>query len=165
VCGVASVGSLVAHLLHACSCRVLCAHSCAWVQSCISVAVYMQLRSSLCDPVPRTLCKCLQGAVCTSMHTCCRSVTLFSRSHTCAPNILSPLSCECPALCAHACRVLCDGQPCLPVGTSDLPNTSTVKIFCPKCEDVYYPRIDYQVRCAGHGVLVMVCWCMKHGDF
>jgi casein kinase II subunit beta len=32
------------------------------------------------------------------------------------------------------------------VGTSDLPGTSTVKIFCPKCEDIYYPRIDYQVR-------------------
>jgi hypothetical protein len=43
-------------------------------------------------------------------------------------------------------RVLCDGQPCLPVGNSDLPGVSTVKIFCPKCEDIYYPRIDYQVR-------------------
>jgi hypothetical protein len=46
-------------------------------------------------------------------------------------------------------RVLCDGQPCLPVGTSDLPGTSTVKIFCPKCEDIYYPRIDYQVGASG----------------
>lgn len=55
-----------------------------------------------------------------------------------------------PALCCCCClplRVLCDGQPCLPVGTSDLPGTSTVKIFCPKCEDIYYPRIDYQVGC------------------
>jgi hypothetical protein len=54
--------------------------------------------------------------------------------------------CHCTLHCIHACRVLCDGQPCLPVGTSDLPGTSTVKIFCPKCEDIYYPRIDYQVR-------------------
>ncbi|KAF6251204.1 casein kinase II, regulatory subunit [Scenedesmus sp. NREL 46B-D3] len=46
-------------------------------------------------------------------------------------------------------RVLCDGQPCLPVGTSDLPGTSTVKIFCPKCEDIYYPRIDYQCSIDG----------------
>eukprot|EP00882_Tetradesmus_deserticola_P005036 GHRQ01005306.1.p1 GENE.GHRQ01005306.1~~GHRQ01005306.1.p1 ORF type:complete len:186 (+),score=64.30 GHRQ01005306.1:301-858(+) len=48
-------------------------------------------------------------------------------------------------------RVLCDGQPCLPVGTSDLPGTSTVKIFCPKCEDIYYPRIDYQVSRLSQG--------------
>eukprot|EP00879_Flechtneria_rotunda_P027904 GHRR01029951.1.p1 GENE.GHRR01029951.1~~GHRR01029951.1.p1 ORF type:complete len:162 (+),score=20.44 GHRR01029951.1:159-644(+) len=51
---------------------------------------------------------------------------------------------HCP-VCGMSYRVLCDGQPCLPVGTSDLPGTSTVKIFCPKCEDTYYPRIDYQV--------------------
>jgi casein kinase II subunit beta len=37
-------------------------------------------------------------------------------------------------------RVGCHGQPCLPVGLSDVPTQSTVKLFCPKCEDVYYPR-------------------------
>jgi casein kinase II subunit beta len=37
-------------------------------------------------------------------------------------------------------RCLCEGQACLPVGTSDIPGQSTVKIFCPKCEDIYYPR-------------------------
>lgn len=31
-------------------------------------------------------------------------------------------------------RVLCGGQQCLPVGQSDVPRISTVKIFCPKCE-------------------------------
>ncbi|KAF8067415.1 CKB4 [Scenedesmus sp. PABB004] len=46
-------------------------------------------------------------------------------------------------------RVLCDGQPCLPVGTSDQPGSSTVKIFCPRCEDIYYPRIDYQCSIDG----------------
>jgi casein kinase II subunit beta len=46
-------------------------------------------------------------------------------------------------------RVLCDGQPCLPVGLSDLPGTGTVKIFCPKCEDIYFPRIDYQCSIDG----------------
>lgn len=40
-------------------------------------------------------------------------------------------------------RVLCHGQPCLPVGMSDVPRQSTVKLFCPKCEDVYYPRSGY----------------------
>ncbi|KAK6935071.1 Casein kinase II, regulatory subunit, partial [Dillenia turbinata] len=37
-------------------------------------------------------------------------------------------------------RVYCCGQPCLPVGQSDIPRSSTVKIYCPKCEDIYYPR-------------------------
>ncbi|KAK4744837.1 hypothetical protein SAY87_011149 [Trapa incisa] len=41
-------------------------------------------------------------------------------------------------------RVYCGGQPCLPVGQSDIPRSSTVKIYCPKCEDIYYPRSKYQ---------------------
>lgn len=41
-------------------------------------------------------------------------------------------------------RVYCSGQPCLPVGQSDIPRTTTVKIYCPKCEDAYYPRSKYQ---------------------
>ncbi|KAL6981360.1 putative casein kinase II subunit beta-4 [Sarracenia purpurea var. burkii] len=41
-------------------------------------------------------------------------------------------------------RVYCCGQPCLPVGQSDIPRASTVKIYCPKCEDIYYPRSKYQ---------------------
>jgi len=45
--------------------------------------------------------------------------------------------------------VMCEGQPCLAVGTSDLPGQATVKIFCPKCEDIYYPRIDYQCSIDG----------------
>jgi hypothetical protein len=40
-------------------------------------------------------------------------------------------------------RVLCNGQPCLPVGLSDIPRQSTVKLFCPRCEDAYYPRSKY----------------------
>lgn len=50
--------------------------------------------------------------------------------------------CRCP-------RVFCDGQPCLPVGTSDVPSQGTVKIFCPKCEDIYYPRSEYQCSIDG----------------
>ncbi|EXC26761.1 hypothetical protein L484_023377 [Morus notabilis] len=41
-------------------------------------------------------------------------------------------------------RVYCCGQPCLPVGQSDIPRSTTVKIYCPRCEDVYYPRSKYQ---------------------
>jgi len=41
-------------------------------------------------------------------------------------------------------RVFCSGQPLLPVGQSDIPRVSTVKLFCPKCQDIYYPRSKYQ---------------------
>ncbi|KAJ5489338.1 Casein kinase II subunit beta-2 [Penicillium diatomitis] len=37
-------------------------------------------------------------------------------------------------------RVLCDGHPLLPMGQHDLPNMSTVKLYCPKCEDIYNPK-------------------------
>ncbi|GMH09276.1 hypothetical protein Nepgr_011117 [Nepenthes gracilis] len=50
-------------------------------------------------------------------------------------------------------RVCCCSQPCLPVGQSDIPRSSTVKIYCPKCEDIYYPRSKYQgdIDCAYFG--------------
>lgn len=37
-------------------------------------------------------------------------------------------------------RVLCEGHPLLPMGQHDLPNMSTVKLYCPKCEDIYNPK-------------------------
>lgn len=37
-------------------------------------------------------------------------------------------------------RVYCDGQPCLPIGLSDVPAESTVKLYCPRCDEVYFPR-------------------------
>eukprot|EP01117_Protostelium_nocturnum_P001115 TRINITY_DN11437_c0_g1_i1.p1 TRINITY_DN11437_c0_g1~~TRINITY_DN11437_c0_g1_i1.p1 ORF type:complete len:235 (-),score=72.43 TRINITY_DN11437_c0_g1_i1:162-866(-) len=39
-------------------------------------------------------------------------------------------------------RVFCQGQPLLPVGQSDIPRTNTVKLFCPKCQDLYHPRLS-----------------------
>lgn len=41
-------------------------------------------------------------------------------------------------------RVYCCGQPCLPVGQSDICRSSAVKIYCPKCEDIYCPRSRQQ---------------------
>ncbi|KAF3323535.1 casein kinase II subunit beta isoform X1 [Carex littledalei] len=46
-------------------------------------------------------------------------------------------------------RVFCEGQPCLPLGTSDIPCNSAVKIYCPKCEDIYFPRCKYQSNMDG----------------
>lgn len=37
-------------------------------------------------------------------------------------------------------RVYCHMQPLLPIGFHDLPRMSTVKLYCPKCEDVYNPK-------------------------
>lgn len=40
-------------------------------------------------------------------------------------------------------RVLCDRQLCLPIGMSEDLSISRVKVYCPKCEDVYVPRIKF----------------------
>src|SRR5271155_2239933 len=37
-------------------------------------------------------------------------------------------------------RVLCRMQALLPVGLSDNPHTSPVKLYCPRCEDIYVPK-------------------------
>lgn len=39
-------------------------------------------------------------------------------------------------------RVFCEGQPLLPVGQSDLPRQSTVKLYCPRCQDIYFPKFS-----------------------
>ena len=35
---------------------------------------------------------------------------------------------------------MCDSQPLLPMGQSDVPNTSPVKLYCARCEDLYNPK-------------------------
>lgn len=37
-------------------------------------------------------------------------------------------------------RVFCASQPLLPVGLSDVPYNKAVKLFCPRCEDLYSPK-------------------------
>mmetsp|Transcript_22055 Transcript_22055/g.56291 ORF Transcript_22055/g.56291 Transcript_22055/m.56291 type:complete len:291 (-) Transcript_22055:249-1121(-) len=46
-------------------------------------------------------------------------------------------------------RVHCQGQPALPVGQSDLPRMHTTKIFCGRCQDIYYPRSSRQANVDG----------------
>lgn len=37
-------------------------------------------------------------------------------------------------------RVICESQHLLPCGQHDIHGTSTVKLYCAKCEDIYNPK-------------------------
>ena len=37
-------------------------------------------------------------------------------------------------------RVLCERHNVLPIGVSEELSTSRVKVYCPRCQDVYIPR-------------------------
>lgn len=39
-------------------------------------------------------------------------------------------------------RVYCEGQSMLPVGLSDLPRQATLKLYCPRCQDIFYPKFS-----------------------
>jgi len=41
-------------------------------------------------------------------------------------------------------RVLCKGQPVLPVGQSDNARATTVNVFCPRCKDLFFPKSSRQ---------------------
>jgi len=41
-------------------------------------------------------------------------------------------------------RVMCEKQSVLPVGLSEDLRSSRVKVFCPRCQEVYYPKQKFQ---------------------
>lgn len=46
-------------------------------------------------------------------------------------------------------RVLCDSQPLLPMGLSDMPYQKSVKLFCARCEDIYNPKSSRHAQIDG----------------
>ncbi|KMZ76105.1 Casein kinase II subunit beta-4 [Zostera marina] len=60
----------------------------------------------------------------------------------------------------------CCGQPCLPLGQSYIPRVGTVKLYCPKCEDLYYPRSKYQsnIDAAYFGATFPHLFLMTYGN-
>lgn len=40
----------------------------------------------------------------------------------------------------HCSRVYCENYTLLPIGLSDIPGESMVKLYCPKCDEVYTPK-------------------------
>jgi casein kinase II subunit beta len=60
-------------------------------------------------------------------------------------------------------RVMCNAHPLLPMGQSDVANTSTVKLYCARCEDIYNPKSNRHATIDGayfgtsfHNVLFQV---------
>lgn len=43
-------------------------------------------------------------------------------------------------------RVFCEGQSALPIGQSDLPRQSLAKLYCPRCQDIFYPPVAKHSR-------------------
>lgn len=41
-------------------------------------------------------------------------------------------------------RVLCQGQPVLPLGLADIPRSTTINTYCPNCRQVYFPKSTKQ---------------------
>lgn len=51
-------------------------------------------------------------------------------------------------------RALCDKQKTLPVGMTDKVRTSRVKIYCPKCEEIYVPHSKTRLDGASFGTSI-----------
>lgn len=65
--------------------------------------------------------------------------------------------------CPH---VFCQGQPVLPLGLSDVLGNSMVKIWCPKCQAVYFPKSSRTCSIDGayFGTTFAHLLMMQHAD-
>jgi casein kinase II subunit beta len=51
-------------------------------------------------------------------------------------------------------RALCDKQKVLPVGMNDKVRTSRVKIYCPRCDEIYVPHHKTRLDGASFGTAI-----------
>lgn len=51
-------------------------------------------------------------------------------------------------------RALCDKQRTLPIGLSDKIRTSRIKIYCPKCDEIYVPHQKTRLDGASFGTAI-----------
>ena len=89
------------------------------------------------------------GSVCQADLSCCKLSLIDHCPQICLSALQAMLEKYHNNEFGRCPRVLCNGQACLPVGTSDIPRQSTVKAYCPKCEDIFYPRNKYQTNIDG----------------
>jgi|LauGreStaDraftv2_3_1035109.scaffolds.fasta_scaffold57136_1 casein kinase II subunit beta len=63
-------------------------------------------------------------------------------------------------------RVFCQGQYALPVSLSDVPRNYSVNLFCPKCQDLFYPRSAKQANIDGayFGTTFAHLFLLSHND-
>ena len=64
-------------------------------------------------------------------------------------------------------RVLCRGQPVLPVGLTDAPNQSGANIFCPLCHEIYEPKSTSQSNVDGcfFGTTFAHLFLLQHAQY
>lgn len=63
-------------------------------------------------------------------------------------------------------RVHCQGQAVLPVSLSDVPRNFSVNIYCPCCQDIFYPRSTKQSNLDGayFGTTFAHLFLLSHPD-
>uniref|UniRef100_A0A0N5BVY2 Casein kinase II subunit beta n=1 Tax=Strongyloides papillosus TaxID=174720 RepID=A0A0N5BVY2_STREA len=49
-------------------------------------------------------------------------------------------------------KVSCFNQPMLPIGLHDTPSHEEVKMYCPKCEDVFHPEAESEIEDEDEGL-------------
>ena len=61
-------------------------------------------------------------------------------------------------------RINCDNQSCLPIGLRDDPRQTTVRVYCPRCEQVYVPKTRQRLDGAFFGTSLPIMFLQTFPD-